>query len=62
MSQQIYIDIKTGTWGDLADLRVVQGDNAEMLAILAAGDLLPESEIINFANNEGVNVQPCPEY
>ena len=39
----IYVDIKTGVWGDASELRIIKAEDSP--AFLATADLLTDEEI-----------------
>jgi hypothetical protein len=54
MHRAIYVDTKTGTWGDAADLVIVDNPTEEQEEFLSvAGD----DRIINFGQNNGREVR-----
>ena len=52
----IYIDIKTGVWGDASELRIIKAEDSP--AFLATADTLTEAEItlVGFLTGEPL---PC---
>lgn len=40
----IYVDIKTGVWGDASELRIIKAEDST--AFLAAADTLPDWNIM----------------
>ena len=53
----IYVDIKTGVWGDASELRIIKAEDSP--AFLATADLLTDEEITDAGYAMGL---PLPQY